>query len=213
MNSFRKISEVSMALVLTIGWILQALIIKDRVTEGMTWGQSIMVSFAYMTIWTNTLLCVTFWCLALEIKNKLTSFEFLNALVVYILIVGIVYHIVLASYWTPTGKLWYTDKIFHTISPIGMWLYWILFVPKRILSYASSLKWLWYPALYATTILVISLYTGQSPYPIFDWNKLSVTEVALNGTITMSTYWVMGMLIIFINNVAAKKFSNDVVYQ
>lgn len=212
MIPLKKVFEVSIALVLTIGWIIQALIIRDRVLEGMTWIQSLMVSFAYMTIWTNTLILFTFWSLTLNKDNILTKKNWQHALLVYILVVGIVYHLVIAAYWTPTGKLLYTDKIFHTFSPIAMALYWLVCIPKTFTPYTNCFKWLWYPVLYASVALSLGLTTGKYPYPIFDLNKLSVAEVALNGAMTIVTYVALGFMIIFINNLSAKRYSNSMAY-
>lgn len=210
MIPLKKVFEYIIAIVMTIGWIIQIFVIRDRVIEGMTWAQSIGLSFCYMTIWTNTLIWITFWNLALNRENNLTSKNWLHALLVYILVVGVLYHIVIAPLWTPTGYLLYTDKIFHSFSPIALTLYWIFFIPKTSTPYSTCFKWLWYPTLYASVVLAVGLNTGKYPYPIFDLNQLSVAQVALNGALTLLTYIVFGGIVIVINNFMAKKYSNSV---
>lgn len=198
------------AIVLTIGFIVQYFIIKDRVIDGMSWLQSTVYTLKYMTIWTNILLCILFWNIALNTKNIFNQAVTLHALLVYILIVGIIYHLFIASHWTPTGKLKFTDIVFHTFAPLATLFYWIIRSAKEKISYINSTRWLFYPIIYFALAQVYSLVTGDSPYPIYDINTLSISAVMINGFLSLVLYWVIGSLVIFLNNYRFEKFSADV---
>ncbi len=204
--SIKKTYEIFATAVVTFGLIVQFFIIKDRVDiDGMSWFASFKMSLSYMTIWTNILVCVTLWNLALDKKNFLTTHSSLSAIVVYILIVGVVYHFALSHLWHPTGKIWVTDKIFHYISPALFTIYWMLFEPKEKMSYNQSIKWLWYPAIYATLTLVNGLITNEYAYPIFNLKTMPVFDVVRNTFLTLATYSVFGLIIIGGNNLRTKK--------
>lgn len=212
--SLKKSFEFIATSILTFGLIVQFFIIKERVdVDGMTWFSSIKMSFLYMTIWTNILVCVTFWNLLLNRKNLLTRHSSMSAILVYILIVGIVYHFALAHLWNPTGKLWITDKIFHYCCPVMFTTYWLFFLPKERLPYQKSLIWLWYPVVYAMLTLVHGLLTKQYPYPIFNLETMPVVDVLRNTMLTYVTYLVFGVIVITVNNFLLSLQTGDIQTQ
>jgi len=201
----KKVFLVLATAITTIGLLLQCYIIVHRAdTEGTSYWSSAVLTLSYMTIWTNIILCVTFWLILLRKDNGLSP-SFQSALLSFILIVGVVYHLLFAHLWQPTGVQLITDKIFHYIAPVLYLIYWALILPKQRLPVYIVLTWLLYPLVYATFTLARGLYTSIYPYPIFDLNKLSISSVALNTTGIFMAYLVTGIVIILVNNVIANR--------
>lgn len=206
--STKKSYEIFSTLVLAIGFIYQILVVKERVDTGeMTLFASIFKTLSYMTIWTNLILFITFALLTFN-KIERSNQSYFSAVLTYISIVCVIYHVALAKYWTPTGYLYITDKIFHTVSPALYLIYWIAFTKKSPLEYSQSFKWLAYPAVYSTFFLCLGLITHNYPYPIFNLDTLPFLTVLRNFTFTLITYIVFGVAIIGVNNLISNRLSS-----
>lgn len=207
--STKKSFEIFSTLILAIGFIYQILVIRDRVFSGeMTWFISIFKSLSYMTIWTNMIILVTFFLLTFNKINQ-NKQSYFSAVLTYISIVCVIYHVALAKYWTPTGNLYITDKIFHTVSPALYLIYWIVFTKKSPLEFSQSIKWLFYPTVYSIFFLILGLSTHKYPYPIFDLDALPFLTVLRNLIFTYITYIVFGIAIIGVNNYISKRLSSQ----
>ncbi|HUH72997.1 MAG TPA: Pr6Pr family membrane protein [Chitinophagales bacterium] len=203
--SIKKSYEIFCTIIFAIGFIFQFLVIQERVgIDGMTWFQSIAKTLSYMTIWTNIILFVTFILLTF---NKINHFKpsYFSALLTYIAIVGVVYHVALAHLWTPTGYLLVTDRIFHTYGPLLYLIYWLFFTKKTPLDYTLSLKWVWYPTVYTIFFMILGLTTHNYPYPIFNLDTLPFLTVFRNLFMNLMTYIVFGAIIIATNNFISKR--------
>ncbi len=203
--SIKKSYQIFCTIIFAIGFIYQFLVIQERVgVDGMTWFQSIAKTLSYMTIWTNIILFITFILLTF---NKINHFKpsHSSALLTYIAIVCVVYHVALAHLWTPTGYLLVTDRIFHTYGPLLYLIYWLFFTKKAPLDYTLSLKWVWYPTVYTIFFMTLGLTTHNYPYPIFNLDTLPFSIVFRNLFLNLMTYIVFGIIIIATNNFISKK--------
>lgn len=108
-------------------------------------------------------------------------------LLLSILMVGIVYHLILARLWSPQGLAWWADQGLHTATPLGMALWWAIFAPKG-LGWRDLPHWLAWPLAYCAYALVRGAATGFWPYPFLNADVLGWTAVAVN---------VLGMLVAF----------------
>jgi hypothetical protein len=211
--TFKKTYEIFCTFILLIGFVYQFLVIQERVgVDNMTWLTSIFKSLSYMTIWTNLILFITFILLTFNKINPNRQ-SYFSALMTYISIVCVIYHVALAHLWSPQGYLYITDKIFHTVSPVLYLIYWLVFTKKIPVDYIQSFKLLIYPAVYSTFFLILGLATHNYPYPIFNLDTLPFLTVLLNFTYTMITYIVFGVAIIGINNTISKRVKHDIQYQ
>ena len=213
----KKAFELISAIVLTVGIVTQFMIISERSVEThISFLASFKLSFLFMTIWTNVIVGITFWCLFFNLKNIFTHDYSINAILVYILIVGLVYHFVLSGYWNPHGKVMVTNTIFHYISPSLFTLYWVLFLKSKKLSYINSIIWLWFPVLYAIFTFTNGLMTKFYPYPIYNLQTMNTVSVARNVVLTLVAYVILGNLVILLNNLKPvngvsfrRKFQNN----
>jgi len=158
-----------------------------------------------MTIWTNTLVTLI-WAASL-FDLRFQPFVFLRqhsvrtASAMYILFVGIVYHLLLSGNITFSTRLdWFNDFILHTIVPILFVAYWLFALPKSHIEPGKALRFMWYPLVYGVYTFIRGAITDMYPYPFFDVPKLGYPAVLLNGLGFMLFYGFIGLLLISLNN-------------
>lgn len=130
----------------------------------------------YFTILTNG--AVTFLMTATAFGARLSA-RLQGGLVLSILMVGLVYHALLASLWAPEGLAWWTDQMLHTATPVLTLAWWLGF-GDRTVKLRDLPVWLVWPALYAVYALTRGTVTGFWPYPFLDADTLGWPQVALN---------------------------------
>src|SRR5579885_727638 len=108
--------------------------------------------FSYMTILTNTLVALVYIVPVLSPQSKFGNFlskpTAQTATLVYIIIVCIAYHFLLAHIWNPQGLQKPVDISLHYAVPILYTIFWFLFVQKGTLKYKHAFAWLLYPLIY-----------------------------------------------------------------
>ncbi len=100
-------------------------------------------------------------------------------LVVSIVMVGLVYHAVLARLWSPQGPAWWADQGLHTAVPLATALWWLAFAPKDVV-WRDLPVWLIWPLAYCVYAVTRGLATGFWPYPFLDIDTLGPGLVAVN---------------------------------
>ena len=169
--------------------------------------------FSFMTIWTNIIIAVFYTVLITSPHTKLGRFfsrPMVQAgLLLYIIIVGLIYHLILANQWNPQGLEFIADQSLHTVVPILYLFYWIIFSEKEKLSYGSAIKWLEYPIVYVVYSLIRGAITGKYPYFFVDVTKLGYVTTLTNASYVLAAYFILGLLLVFINNLMTNKEAID----
>jgi hypothetical protein len=126
-----------------------------------------------------------------------------GAAILYILITGLVFNLVLAK--GPillSGSL--SSILLHFCVPIMATLDWLLFLPHRRLHWRNALHWLIYPLAYLAFVLIRGLLiSGPYRYPYFFVNvdQIGYGGVALNTLIFGIAFWLLGLLLIVLDRV------------
>jgi hypothetical protein len=128
----------------------------------------------YFTILTN--LGVAAVMLA-EVAGRRTSARLAGGLTLAILMVALIYHLLLAGLWRPTGLAWWADQGLHTAVPALVLIWWLGQAPKRV-GLRDLPLWLAWPSIYLAYALVRGLATGFWPYPFLDVGALGWARVA-----------------------------------
>lgn len=118
-----------------------------------------------------------------------------GGLVLSILMVGLVYHALLARLWAPEGLAWWTDQALHTATPLLTLFWWLGFGDRRV-SLRDLPAWLAWPALYAVYALTRGALTGFWPYPFLDAETLGWAQVALNVAGMVLAFAALGLALI-----------------
>lgn len=116
-------------------------------------------------------------------------------LLLSILVVGLIYHLLLAGLWDPQGLAWWADQGLHTAMPLGYLAWWLAFAPKNV-GRRDLPMWLVWPLLYAIYALIRGSVTGFWPYPFLDAGVLGWARVALNSAMMMLLFAGLGVGII-----------------
>lgn len=187
-------------LVALVALVMQS-VVSHRLTGSV--GQTLWVMAGYFTILTNILVLLTFAGLALG--ARMPSARWMGGLTLWILIVGVVYHTLLAQTWDPQGLALWADQGLHTATPLLTLLFWLLFAPTAALGLADSLRWLGWPLLYTLYAMIRGFFTGQYPYPFIDLSVLTPGQVALNSLGLLVAFWVGGLVTIGIAKALPKR--------
>ena len=135
-RNVKSFYQITAALSGCFALVLQLYLIIKRVpVTGKTYSSEIIRYFSYMTIWTNILVTLTF-AIPLIAKNSrlakfLSSPLMQTGTMLFITIVGLVYHFLLAHIWSPTGLQKVADVSLHYIVPVLYIIYWIFFIHEN----------------------------------------------------------------------------------
>lgn len=164
---------------------------------------------SFMTIWTNVIVALFYTVSLLAPKSKLGRFfskPMVQAgLLLYIIIVGLIYHLLLAKQWNPQGWEYVADQFLHTVVPVLFLFYWMLFADKEKLNMKSVLKWMMYPLVYVVYSLIRGAITGKYPYFFVDVSKLRYPTAMRNVSFVMAAYFVLGIVLVLVNNLMTGK--------
>ena len=195
-----------------VGWITLAVRLYLRISENnFSVFESTIQFFSYFTILTN--LFVTLYCTNQLLKPKemntsvLDKPETLTALTVFILIVGLVYHVALKPIWNPEGIQMILSEIHHTVVPLGTFVLWLISDNKKTIELKSLLKWLLYPVIYILFVWIRGSFSNFYPYPFLDVQNLGIGKVLTNGLFLLAvmTLFLIGFYFI------GKKISKNTV--
>jgi len=132
----------------------------------------------FFTILTNFLIAVTFTMAAVR-RNGISS-AWVAALTLAILLVGAVYHTLLAGITVFEGAGIWANQGLHTVVPLACLLWWIVFAPKRELSFRDLPTFIVWPCVYIAYALARGNADGIYPYPFMDLAEKTPSEVAIN---------------------------------
>ncbi len=153
--------------------------------------ETIIRFFSFFTILTNTLVALYF-TLQTFTKDPNSTFNKpgnLMAITVYITIVGLVYQLILRHIWQPTGLQMIVDELLHSVIPVFVIIYWILYEKKSYIKWRSIPIYLIYPILYITFTLIRGHFSDFYPYPFVNvlelgWAKVLTNVLLLFGLFT-----------------------------
>lgn len=211
-NQTTKFNSLFLAIISLLGWFaifLQFyLIIINRVA---TVPETIVRFFSFFTIQTNLLVAVCFSFLWLRPKSKWGIFfstpKNISAITLYILIVGIVYNLILRFLWAPIGFQKLADELLHSVIPILVLLFWLLFVDKKVLGIKNIFPWLIFPFLYLIYTFLRGHFFHFYPYPFVDVISLGYTQVIYNSFFMLIAFLVIGLLIVGIGNISNNRIN------
>ena len=146
----------------------------------------------YFTILTNCAVAALMTATALGAR---LSARVQGGLMLSILMVGLVYHALLARLWAPQGLAWWTDQALHSATPLLMLVWWLRYGDRRV-GARDLPAWLIWPALYAAYALTRGALTGFWPYPFLYAGQLGWLQVALNTSGMVLAFAALGLALI-----------------
>lgn len=162
-----------------IGLALQMhLLIASFADEGRGPAEAVWRFFGYFTLLTNTLVALTATAWAVR---RPPSARVLATVAVNIVLVGAVYHALLAQRWDPQGVQLIADRLLHTATPLLFASFWLFVVPRGLLEWRDAVWMLVYPSGYLVYALTRGAFDGFYPYWFIDLPALGSARVALNA--------------------------------
>ncbi|MCC6000358.1 MAG: Pr6Pr family membrane protein [Pararhodobacter sp.] len=154
-------------------------------------GATLWQLAGFFTVLTNLLVAVHFMAIAAGWRVPGAR---VAGLVLWIGLVGLVYHLLLAHLWSPEGLSWWADQALHTLVPVLVALWWLAFVPFWSPDWRVVLIWLGWPLAYVAYAILRGALTGFWPYPFLDPGLHGVGEGGVN---------LLGLLLAFLLSGAA----------
>ena len=163
--------------------ILQfALTIPLRIGNGDSVLGAVVYFFTFYTILTNLMLVLIYvsdlW--PRESFSWWRSPVTRGMMAAAITLVGLFYHFVLASTWSPQGWFKVADVMLHYVTPIFYLLWWVLFVWHGKLKFGDIPVMLLPSVLWLIYAMIRGAIVTEYPYPILEAHKLGYGQVAIN---------------------------------
>lgn len=170
------------------GLVLQFVILHGTMSAD---GQSALAVlwrfFGFFTILTNVLIALIMGRAALKPDDRTGLNSPLLEVIgmAGILLVGAVYHTMLAQLWNPQGAQLIADLILHSATPIIFALFWLL-RPHGALTYRDAALCIIWPLAYTAYALARGATDGWYAYAFLDptqrtWAEIGVTAAAMSA--------------------------------
>jgi hypothetical protein len=192
-------------LIMITGWTgLLILVYTNLTIVRKETGQSVLGALvtycSYFTILSNYLVVLAITIPLMAPSTRLGRFfsdpRTLSGVLVYIGLVGVLYHLLLADLWDPQGIRKIANRITHNIIPVLFLLYWVLFVPKGALTWNDALRWIIFPLGYYGYIMGRGAIFNIYPYPFLDRSEHGVVRVMLFSLAIIGMFLVSSLLLI-----------------
>lgn len=186
--------------------------VQQMTAAGMSGPGAVVAFFSYFTILTNIFACLVYAAALTDGRLSFFRRPVVRACAaVSILVVGIVYHFLLAQLWSPQGIRYVTDLMLHYAAPALMLAWWLAGGRSGALAWADLPKLLVYPVAYLAYVLARAPVTGQVPYPFLDhsangWGP--VVQAVLGIT---ALFLILGALIIALDRHSANRLPDRTI--
>jgi hypothetical protein len=191
-NVLRQLHAALGALLGIAALALQLFLILDAATaQGRTVAGVVVQFLSYFTILCNGLVVLCY--LGAGRAGFFARPGVQSAAALYIAVVGLVYAVILARLWSPTGLQFAVDAALHYAAPVLYLGFWLLYVDKAALRYAGVPYWLIFPVAYCVYALLRGAIAGLYPYPFLEADKLGYARVAGNIAILVALFSVLAL--------------------
>lgn len=194
--------RMAMAAGALVGWIGVALQFYVLMANhpGISTTEAVVRFFSFFTILTNLLVAAGFTFPLLAPASAagkyFASASVRGGSVVYIVMVGVTYSLLLRQLYHPQGLAKFADVLVHDVAPVFYAIYWLVFASKAALRWKDAAVWLFYPLAYLGYALVRGAFVGYYPYPFIDVGALGYVRVLVNATVFAVIFFGLGLLVI-----------------
>ena len=158
----------------------------------------------YFTILTNIFVAVIWVRGLLRPDRSMPRLEAAGA--VSIVMVGVIYHALLASRWSPQGLQLVADFTHHTLVPILFALYWLL-RPHGQLKWTDAFALVVWPLAYCPYAVTRGAFDGWYAYFFLDPRHMSVVQLILSIACLSAVFLACAFIFIAADKALAKRTS------
>lgn len=193
-----------------VGWValtLQYLLMVGPAQPAALIGLTVNF-FSYFTIVTNILAALVLTVPLIRADSRLgrwcASEGVRAAVAMYIAVVGLTYHFLLADAWAPQGLAWLANDLLHYVMPIAVVADWLLFTPKGRLRWIDPVKWLAFPLIYVVWTLVHGYASGWWPYWFMNVPALGLAKAGFWAGVMLALFLVVGLVLAGLDRVMGR---------
>ncbi|MBJ7600032.1 MAG: hypothetical protein DLM67_19135 [Candidatus Nephthysia bennettiae] len=155
--------------------------------------------FSYFTIDSN-LVAAAVLLIGAAVRQRSRTLDLLRgAAVVYMVVVGVVFTLLLSGTDVDTAIPW-VNTVVHELMPMVMVADWLLDPPAHRLSLRQSLLWLSFPFVWILYTLVRGAITGRYPYPFLNPTNGGYGSVAAYSAAIFVLLMVVCAVVVWIGN-------------
>lgn len=194
-----------------VGWFAVALQYGVTLSENpdSSAGELTLNFFSYFTILSNILVALALTAPVVAPNSRpgrwFAGEGVRAAMAMYIVVVGVVYHFLLAPTWNPQGLALLGNSLLHYVMPAAFVLDWLLFAPKGRLNWKDPAKWLIFPLVYGGWTLIHGALSGWWPYPFVDVGALGLGRVLLNFVGLLVFFLIVGLTVVAIDRTFGRR--------
>ena len=174
-----------------------------KLTDGYSVLYGINHFYSYFTCLINTLVFTCLFCYSIFPNSRFTRWFMRPAsnggVLLYILIVGIIFYILLYSTNTARGWDLLATHVVHGLVPVSYFLLWFFYFRSGALKFLHCLEWLMVPGLYFVYILGRGELLLVYPYFFLNAAKYGYGQVTLNAVGILCFFLVMGAALVYID--------------
>lgn len=199
------------ALFAGLGWfalILQyGLMLKGDPQTGA--GELTLNFFSYFTILSNLMVALALTAPAVAPRSRLGRWSLSEsvraAVTMYIVVVGVVYHFLLAPTWNPQGWSLLANTLLHYVMPIAFAVDWLAFTPKGRLRWVDPARWLAVVLFYGGWTLLHGKLSGWWPYWFVDVDQLGLSKVTVYFAGLLIFFLIVGLVVVAIDRAFGRR--------
>ncbi len=198
-----------LALAASLGWLSVCtqfvLSVRGSLARGDGAWHGVVEYFGYFTLLTNILCAAILAAFLMRGTGNLTRFlrrpGVVTTAAASIIVVGVVYHLLLAATWNPTGVDLVIDTLLHTVNPILFVMAWTRLVPRGAVALADTPWWASYMLGYAAYILLRGALLQRYPYPFIDVTQLGYPTALRNAALLGVAFVALSGLMVGVNRI------------
>lgn len=171
--------------------------VSRKLAEGFSLVYSVVHYFSFFTIIMNTILTILLVSYFLNPNSRL-SFWFKKpqnsaGIANYILIVGTVYYALLFNPEKPFSAEVLASHLLHSVMPLSYLILWYRELRGASIKYIQAVRWLLFPLVYFSYVLIRGLIVQKYPYFFIDVVKYGYGPVILNAAVVMVFFLIIGL--------------------
>lgn len=161
-------------------------------------GYSFTNFFSFYTIQSNIIVIITLVITAMvSLGSKRPDWidRVRGATTLYIVITGVIYHLVLRNVDVQVETDW-INLVLHTIAPLYMLIDWMLDPPRESISIRRAFVWLSFPFVYGVYSLVRGQIAGWYPYPFLNAGEHGYAQITLNMVVILVGFLLLASMVV-----------------
>jgi len=157
-------------------------------------GAALWVMLRYFTIIANLLAAFLFT--GIMLRNRYASPRLLGGVVLAMLLVGVVYGLLLRGLLELSGGARLADLLLHSVTPVLVPLYWLVFARTGELSRSDPWLWCLLPLLYFGYALARGVAEGIYAYPFMNVARLGWPQTVANAVLMALGFLTAGYVLV-----------------